>query len=351
MMEAIVFDGIERGLSLRKVPMPEIRSDHDVIVKVAYCGVCGTDLHAIQGEFPVRDKDLILGHEVSGIVHAVGEKVRAVKVGDPVGVNPNKGCGGLCRGCSRGNPHLCPTEGINGTLGLWKDGGWAQFVAVPSSQVYLLPHPLPLNIGFLAETLSCIYHGKEMLGMIDPDARILILGGGIVGLLWAALFKHQGHMDITLSEASPHRRSNAQKSGFVSKVLDPAQLDEEEDGFDVIVDCCGVAKAVEKGIEVANKGATIIIFAAAPKTEVVQVPSFVMFWKELRMFGTLTNPFTYGKAVGLLHSMWLNPNLGLSAEKLGIKEYGLKDYCKCLGDLKGGVITKGVFAVSSKQEE
>ena len=58
--------------------------------------------------------------------------------------------------------------------------------------------------------------------------------------------------------------------GFVSKVLEPAQLDEEEDGFDVIVDCCGVAKAVEKGIEVANKGATIIIFAAAPKTEVIQ---------------------------------------------------------------------------------
>ncbi|KAI8433394.1 hypothetical protein MSG28_015434 [Choristoneura fumiferana] len=138
-MEAVVFNGKELTLKyVKDFPIPKIVNDTDVIVKVEYSGICGTDVHIIQGEFPAsKERPLAMGHEFSGIITQVG-KASVFKVGQKVVVDPNSACH-ICDHCRSGNYHYCLTAGINSTIGIWRDGGWAEYVLCPQNNVFTLP--------------------------------------------------------------------------------------------------------------------------------------------------------------------------------------------------------------------
>ncbi|CAB3257430.1 unnamed protein product [Arctia plantaginis] len=146
-MEAVVFDGKTLSLKYQKdYPLPKISNDDELIVKIEYSGICGTDLHIIQGEFPAsKDRPLPLGHESSGVITAVG-KNSIFKVGQKVAIDPNCACD-LCDFCRNGKYQYCLSAGINSTIGIFRDGGWAEYCVVPQQQVFALPDGITTEQG------------------------------------------------------------------------------------------------------------------------------------------------------------------------------------------------------------
>eukprot|EP00058_Branchiostoma_floridae_P009095 XP_002594583.1 hypothetical protein BRAFLDRAFT_121731 [Branchiostoma floridae] len=179
MMKALQWDAKSEQLSMVEAPVPTVTNPFDVVVKVGFVGVCGSDLLVLRKIHPAAEK-VILGHEFAGTVHAVGTMVSSLKVGDRVCVNPNGNCNG-CRFCIQGQPHFCITgksaKNIR-DLGIFWDGAMAEFCMVPADQVFRIPDDMSLQQAVLCEPYSCVIHGYERLGPLLPETRILILGAG-----------------------------------------------------------------------------------------------------------------------------------------------------------------------------
>ncbi|VVC99853.1 unnamed protein product [Leptidea sinapis] len=299
-MKAVVFDGEKLSLKYdEKYPMPKILNDEDVIVKVEYSGVCGTDLHIIQGEFPARkDRPLPLGHEFSGIVHEVGNK-SIFKKGQKVVVDPNRACN-LCNFCRGGNYQYCLRAGINSTIGIWNDGGWAQYVRCPQDQVYALPDGITTEQAGLCEPYSCVAHGFDRAAPIPVGSKILIVGAGIIGNLWVTTLHLQGHRDVTVSEMNKTRLDIVKGLETGYRLINPDVLAAEKQLYDVIIDCTGVGKVMEINFNYLCHGGKYVLFGCCPPTHQATVNPYQIYDKELTIIGVKINPFSFPKAIGLL---------------------------------------------------
>ena len=285
-----------------------------------------------------------MGHEVVGIVAAIGSAVQHVKVGDRVGVDPNSDCGGTCFNCSQGNPHLCTNGALEKrAIGVQRDGGFAELLEISDFQVHHLPKELELVNGFIVETLSCVYHGRELLGPLDPGSKILILGSGVVGLIWGSLLHHEGHREISISEPRESRRETALGLNVFKNVYTPEALSKavgDNTSYDLIIDCCGVGAAVKQSMEWVKRGGTFLVFACAAPSQVVDLSLLQICLKEIRILGSLVNPLAYAKSIPLALAM---QERYLNVEKLGIQSFPLTDFEKAFSALRSGAITKGVF--------
>lgn len=347
-MEALTFNLKQHKGKLRynaAFPKAQIQNPDDVLIQVAYAGVCGTDLHIMEGHFPCKpDGDVVLGHEFSGRVVAIGAQVTNVKVGDQVSVDPNQGCM-VCGDCRYGNVHYCRDGGLNNTVGIYRNGGFAQFVVVPDVQVHKLPSELSLMQGALTEPLSCIVHGWDKLQPIPVGKKILILGAGIIGNLWISILQGQGHRKITMSEVNKSRLDHIQKYFSGVECVTPDQLlkrVDNEESFDLVIDCSGNGKAIEQGVSVLKTGGTMCIFGVASPETRISIAPYELFAKELTIMGVKINPFTFPKALGLMQSLC---DQFLVYEKLGIKVFKLSEFEKAIEDLKKGTIAKAMFHV------
>ncbi|KAK3754986.1 hypothetical protein QZH41_004425 [Actinostola sp. cb2023] len=149
--------------------MPHVQSVLDVIVKITYAAVSGTDLDVLEGKIQ-HSKSIILGHQFVGIVKEMGADVKHVIVGDRVVVNPHTSCN-MCDFCLKGQPYFCKVEGKNATIGLKRNGGWAQFCRLTAKNVIPLPHQVTFEQALFAEPLSCVLHGWKLLGPIQDDVE------------------------------------------------------------------------------------------------------------------------------------------------------------------------------------
>ncbi|RZF44194.1 hypothetical protein LSTR_LSTR003834 [Laodelphax striatellus] len=343
-MQALVFDPAERNLSfIPSKPIPVISNPDDVIVKIAYSGVCGTDLHIFEGEYPTCKKPLVLGHESCGTVHAIGKEVKDLKVGDRVALDPQSVCYS-CEFCREGSPHLCPN---NLPSGIFCDGGWAEFCKVSQKQVYVLPHGLSLEKAMLCEPLSCICHGLNRISPVPIGSRILVNGAGIIGNLFCSALHFAGHRDVYVSEPNSARQELNKKSGTGFVVGSPDYLEKQcsELGIDLCIDCSGNAKALEFGMKLLNKGGKLLIFGvAAPETK-ISVHPFEIYQKELTIYGAALNRFSFQQAIDMMNVLdsWY-----LDYNNLGIRRYSLKEYKEALNTLKQGEISKVVFVVNEE---
>ncbi|GBP56615.1 D-arabinitol dehydrogenase 1 [Eumeta japonica] len=339
-MEAVVFDGMKLKVSYQKdFPIPKIVNDDDVIIKVAYAGVCGTDLHIIQGEFPaLKTRPLPLGHEFSGVILDVGEK-SIFKKGQKVAVDPNSGCN-LCDNCRMGNYHHCSVGGMNSTVGLFSNGGWAQYCIVPQSQVYALPDEITLEQGALCEPYSCVAHGFDRASPLKVGAKILVAGAGIIGNLWITTLHLQGHRDVTVCEMNKTRLEivNRLKTGY--RLVTPDILEKEKAEFDVIIDCTGVGKVMEVNVQYLRTGGKYVLFGCCPATHQATLNPFQIYQKELTIIGININPFSFPNAIGWIKAMG---DRYVNYESLGIKTYALSEFQNALDDLKKGLVSKAIF--------
>ncbi|KAG5880769.1 hypothetical protein JTB14_012649 [Gonioctena quinquepunctata] len=346
-MEAIKFTAKTKELELVKVPIPKVSNPQDVLIKVAYSGVCGTDLHIIQGEFPCNpDKPFTLGHEFSGTVVDIGSDINILKKGDKVAVDPNAGCR-CCHFCHSGRPHFCQIGAVSNTVGVYQNGGWADYVLVPVNQVHKLNDNITLEQAGLVEPISCLAHGWDIISPVTVGMRILITGAGIIGNLWVCNLHLQGHRNVTVSEPNIFRLNQLKKLDTGYKLITPDELKNRQESdphylFDLIIDCSGYAPAIENDISLLDKGGKLCIFGVAPPHAEIKVKPFEIFMKELKIFGVLVNPFTFPKSMGLIEAMGARY---LNYENLGIKTFALKEYNDALELLEKGTIAKAVFKI------
>ena len=287
--------------------MPEhALSGKEVLIKVAACGVCGTDVHIFHGDKGSAEvtPPVVLGHELSGTVVSVGKNVTSLTVGDHVTVDPNSYCG-QCHYCRIGKKQLCTSLYA---VGVNRDGGFAEYCYVPEAQCYRLNEDIPLEFGAMAEPLACCIHGIDNAEIRTGDT-VLVVGGGAIGLMMVQLAKLSGASKVILSEPVEMRRRIGLQVG-ADAVLDPMHenLKERlreltgESGTDVVIECVGNTAATAQAFEAAKRGTTILLFSV-PKAGAIHPLSLEdVYQKELRIVGSMINPDTHQRAVNLINS-------------------------------------------------
>jgi threonine dehydrogenase-like Zn-dependent dehydrogenase len=245
----------------------------EVLLKVAYCGICGSDLHEYTpSERPsYRAQGLlqaVMGHEFSGIVLEAGEGVTSLKVGDAVAVHPGAPCG-QCYFCKAGQWNVCAQQ--LGT-GYSRPGAYAEYVCVRETQAMRLPGEPWLKAAALSEPLGVALRTLNR-GQLQPGENVLVVGGGPIGLLTLLSARHKGAGKVFLSELSPFRRELAEQLGAI--VLDagdnaPAAVQQQTDGIgcDLAIECVGVAAAMDDCRVATRRGGRIVVAGAfdAPYT-------------------------------------------------------------------------------------
>ena len=289
----------------REEPVPRC-GEGEVLIRVAACGVCGTDVHIFHGDKGSAEvrPPVVLGHELAGTVAEIGPGVKTLRPGDRVSVDPNSYCGS-CHYCRAGKKQLC--EKLY-AVGVNRNGGFAEYCAVPEAQCYLLSPSVPLKYGAMAEPLACCLHGIDR-AEIRPGNTVCVIGGGAIGLMMVQLAKLSGASRVILSEPVAMRREIGRKLG-ADDTVDPAHENLSEavrgltglPGTDVVIECVGNTKAVAQAFEAARRGTTVLLFSV-PKAGTFHALSLEdVYRKELKIVGSLINPDTHGRAVSLINS-------------------------------------------------
>jgi len=299
------------------VPDPTPQDD-EVVIAVSACGVCGTDLHIFDGDFP-SNLPLVPGHEFAGEVVEVGKKVKSVKVGDFVAVHPNKPCL-LCDFCREGSEHLC--ENLQ-AYGVHIPGGFAQFVAVKETNVYKAEGLTPLQAAW-AEPLSCCLHGLNKVG-VKSGEKTLVIGCGPIGLLFVQLLLVHGASEVVAVDLSKERLSVAKQLG-ASVTLQPDEFisshrDIAPHGFALVVEASGSPKAVELGLKVVKAGGRFLQFGVCPTNATVSFSPFTVYRKEITIVGSFSLSKEMPQALNLLVSGRVKVDV-LTTHQLGLEGFG-----------------------------
>ena len=299
-MKAAYYHGdrkIELGDCRVQPPGPD-----EVRIDVAYCGVCGTDLHIYLGHMDQRITfPQVIGHEMSGTIAEVGSRVQDWQAGDPVVVRPLDSCG-TCAACREGHAHIC--QNLN-FLGIDTPGAFQGAWTVPAHTLHRLPAGLPLDRAALIEPIAVACHDVRM-GQVQAGEEVVVIGGGPIGMLVALVARHAGGR-VLVCEVNPFRRELAGALGL--DVVDPQTTDlvalvEERSGgagADVVFEVSGSAPGAELMTQLPRTRGRIVvvaIFAQPP-----QVDLFRFFWRELKLCGVrVYEPEDYDQAIQLVES-------------------------------------------------
>ncbi|WP_167392073.1 zinc-dependent alcohol dehydrogenase family protein [Mesorhizobium sophorae] len=302
-MKAVRLEAVG-SIALREVDKPDIGPD-ELLVRVEACGVCGTDRHLFHGEFPCTPP-VTPGHEFSGIVEAIGKSVSGFTVGDRVTGDPNVACG-RCAHCHAGRVNLCSNLRA---IGIHRDGGFAEYLALPQKQAFILPASLKPTHGAFCEPLGCCLHGVD-LAEIRPGSSVAVLGGGVIGLLTVQLARLAGATTIILSTRQASRRALAEDLGATATV-DPTAADVinavagptglAPGGVDVVFECAGVRETVEQSMRLARAGGKVVIVGVTPQGMKAEFEPFDLLFRELKVLGSFLNPCTHRRAAELIAS-------------------------------------------------
>lgn len=295
-MRAVI---VERPGQVRVDTLPDPAPQPDgVVVRVGACGVCGTDLHIVDGEFPPTPYPITPGHEFAGEVVAVGSRVDTVTVGDRVAVDPSLFCG-RCAYCRIGRGNLCANWGaIGDTVG----GAFAEYVAVPAANCYRMPPGMDFRLGATVEPLSCAVHGLRRLAP-RPGDTVLVVGAGTMGLLLVQLLVRSGAATVAVVDTNPGRLAIAVEVGATATGTTLAEVAEAAPlGFDRVVDATGVPAVIEEALSVVARGGTFMVFGVAPGEARIALSPYRVYNDELTVVGSMAVLHSFGPALALLQS-------------------------------------------------
>jgi len=285
----------------------------DVVVAVEACGVCGTDLHIADGEFEPTPYPIIPGHEFSGTIVEIGSDVRsAITVGDRVAVDPSLFCG-HCAACRAGRGNLCANWGATGDT---VDGAFAELVAVPAKQAYVLPGSMTFEQGALVEPLSCAVHGLRRLG-VEVGESVLVVGAGTMGLLIIQLLVTAGTRVVAVDRLTS-KLDLAGQMGASRVATSIDDLDGEQ--FDAVVDVTGVPAVIEQGLDAVRRGGRFLVFGVAPAAARVAVSPFRVYNDEITIIGSMAVLHSFGAALDLIAAGVVRTD-GLVSHRLPLTEY------------------------------
>ena len=253
-MKALVFTDVEE-IVYQDYDDPKIKKNESII-KVTASGICGSDMHAYHGKDERRVPPLILGHEISGVIYEGSNK------GNKVIVNPLISCG-KCDYCNRNSEHLCPERSLIGmNRPFVREGGLAEFVSVPKKNLNNLPKELDINKAALTEPTAVSLHavelGEKNLQLPLDKAKVLIIGGGAIGILCALILQNiKKNLHTTLVEIN-EKRLNVCKKSLQSQVLNTESDKIKNNSFDLVIDAVGNEKTRQFAIKSTKPGGAIV---------------------------------------------------------------------------------------------
>jgi 6-hydroxycyclohex-1-ene-1-carbonyl-CoA dehydrogenase len=290
-MKAAVFHGSEDGLKVEDIPIPSA-GPGQILVKVAACGVCHTDLHYIEHGVPTFKKPpVVLGHEASGIVEDVGADVDNVSKGQRVLIPAVLTCG-KCRFCRMGRENICSDMQM---LGNHFDGAYAEYVAVPAKDVLDLPESIPLeDASIIADALSTPYHAVKNRARVRPGDTVAVFGCGGVGINAVQLAAAAGAQVIAVdtnerklqwaSEFGAAETVNASKVERVSKEIKKLT----GGGVDIAMEVIGNPRTIEEAFESVRIGGRLCVVGYTH--EAISIIAGKIMFKELDIVGSLGCP-------------------------------------------------------------
>ena len=269
-MKALVKAEAGPGLELRDVPEPEAHPG-EVLIRVLWTGICGTDLHIRSWDAWAQTAvkpPVVLGHGVAGRVVAVGSGVDTVDVGDLVSIEGHIVCG-RCRWCLAGRRQLCPNTV---SVGVDRDGGFAEYVAVPATNVWRHRHPVPPDVAAIFDPFGNAVHSALSFKVLGED--VLITGAGPIGIMSAAVVKHAGARNVVITDLSPERLALAESMGVVTRAVDVRSTELRDvmaelgmvEGFDVGLEMSGAAPALRSMISSMAHGGHIALLGLPATT-------------------------------------------------------------------------------------
>ncbi len=271
-------------------------------IRIAYCGICGTDMHVYHGNMDARvGLNRIVGHEMSGVVEALGVGVSNVSVGQKVVVRPLDHCGD-CPACNAGHQHICHKLKF---LGLDTDGAMQELWTVPAHTLHGLPDDLRLDHAALIEPVAVACHDVR-LSALQSGEDVVVIGGGPIGMLVAMVARDAGG-NVVVSEVNPNRLAIADKLGF--DTVNPAKQDLQQvintrtgdKGADVVFEVSGSQPGVDAMTAVAATRARIVMVAIHAQKPSIDL--FQFFWRELNLIGArVYEPEDYEKAIAIIAS-------------------------------------------------
>ncbi len=284
-MLAVMKTRPEPGVDIREVPLPE-PGDGEVRVRVQRSSICGTDVHIYRFDPWSREHihpPLIIGHETAGVVEAVGRGVKNVKEGDRVAVETHIFCGS-CRMCLLGEFHLC--EHLQ-TIGIDRDGAYAEYLVIPAVNAWKIPDDLPFDIATLMEPFGNAVYTVEEAHV--EGKSVLITGAGPIGLMGLLVARALGASRIAVAEPQPLRARFARELG-ADLVVDPTRAESREilrDFFsgaaDVHLEFSGAPAAFDLGLQMLRNGGTVSLLGLAGRTFTYDWDTFIL--KGLRAVG------------------------------------------------------------------
>jgi len=282
---------IDAGIPvLREIPDPAVTQPDDVLIGVKATGVCGTDLLILTGRYPSRD-GVVLGHESTGVVLGVGREVRRVAPGDRVVLDPTYHCS-ACFCCRTGRPNYCEDKATTET-GVSKDGTFADLHVARESFVYKLPDELTYEEGTLTEPLACVLHGLSHT-RLRLDSRVLVVGAGPIGLLFAGAMAASGH-EVGIAEIDSYRQSLARTVVPGISIVDTGRSASRR--FDLIVDTSG--RALEMALPLVERGGEVLLAGLDYTVEARIRPAYLTD-NGIRLIGSIDTDRTFEPALSLL---------------------------------------------------
>jgi (R,R)-butanediol dehydrogenase/meso-butanediol dehydrogenase/diacetyl reductase len=274
-MKAAVFKKKDE-MAVIDLPAP-VAGAGEVVLKVHNCGICGSDLHAVQYGLGMAP-DTVMGHEFCGEIHSLGAGVNGYRVGDRVTSLPRTSCG-VCDWCERDDSMHCPKQR---SLGLGQlPGAYAEFVAVNASSLLRLPSNLSSRAGALVEPLSVGLHGVKHAS-IEPGMGVVVMGAGPIGLSTLIWAKAKGAGAVVVSELAPGRTELAMKLGASAVVNpnehDPAAAVREITGRqpEVVFECIGVKSTLDSAIRMVGRHGKVVVIGVCMEADSIHPMSCVM---------------------------------------------------------------------------
>jgi len=235
-------------------PYPEM-AEGEVIIKIEAAGICGSDMHAYHGHDPRRNPGLVLGHEFAGVV--VESRDASIAVGDRVSGNPSNTCG-VCDNCAQGRSNLCSNRTM---VGMTRPGAFAEYMSIPAASLIKLPGDIASDMAALTEPAATALHAinlsQRALHRPLQEGRVLILGGGAIGMLAALLLRHYGVNRLVVVELNA-RRAQSIRDHVGCEVLDSTSEGPGESSFDLVLDCVGAAATRKAAFTAVKAGGAIM---------------------------------------------------------------------------------------------
>jgi L-iditol 2-dehydrogenase len=303
-MKALVLSKY-RHLEITEVPTP-IPGPDEVLIRVAACGICGSDVHGYDGSSGRRIPPLIMGHEAAGIASGLGGAVRGISEGDRVTFDSTVSCG-KCAYCLRGEINLCDNRMVLGvSCGDYRcAGAFAEYVAVPRHIVYRLPENLPFSEAAMLEAVSVALHAVS-LSQVAPEPTALVLGAGMIGLLTLQALRVEGCSCVYVADVDASRLNLATALGAHALLATGAELAAQVSqltngkGVDVVVEAIGVDETVRAAVDCVAKGGRVTLIGnVSPE---VTLPLQKVVTRQIRLQGSCASAGEYPRAIELLAS-------------------------------------------------